>query len=58
MSGKFLIQQNLKKRIVFFFNVALVHTVENGSREPRMIANEWGISTSALNVSIYGKKNL
>jgi len=45
-----------KKMIVFFFNVALAHTVENGSREPSMIANEWGTSTSALNISIYKQK--
>jgi hypothetical protein len=30
--------------------------VENGSREPRMIVNEWGTSASALNISIYGQK--
>jgi hypothetical protein len=30
--------------------------VENGSREPRMTANEWGTSTSALNISVYGQK--
>jgi len=58
-SGRYLIQQELKnKSIVFFFNVALVHTVENGSREPRMTANEWGTSTSALNISIYRQKIL
>jgi len=27
-----------------------------GKGEPRMIANEWGTSTSALNISIYGQK--
>jgi hypothetical protein len=52
-SGRFLIQQDLKKKIVFIFNVALVHDVERGSREPRITANEWGTSTSVLNISIY-----
>ena len=52
MSGRFLFQQDLKKRIVFFCNIALVHAVVKGSREPRMIGNEWGTSTSALNTSI------
>jgi hypothetical protein len=55
-SVRFLIHQDMKEWIVFFFNVALVHDVEKGSREPRMIADEWSTSTSALNISIYGKK--
>jgi hypothetical protein len=41
MFDRFFIQQDMIKDS-FLFKRCLVHAVEKGSRNPRMVRNEWG----------------